>query len=223
MDHYYRILGLSPGATKVEIKRAYRKMAMKYHPDKNPSEEARKIFIQIDEAYDVLYHGKRPKRSAFRSTTSTRSTSNRNTSRQSSSNRRNRKETKDEEWDRIFRRWANVWKAPLDPKDKAEWIRVKRQQEKDGTARRKESKSSSSLSPGEREFLKSMQKAGCYGCFTFLFHGVTIFFSFLSMLAFILFFIFLASGTIIGVFICLAIIGITAYLLYFYHKMQGFN
>jgi len=54
--NYYDALQISKGATDAEIKKAYRKLAMKWHPDKNPdnSEEASKMFQEIGEAYDVL-------------------------------------------------------------------------------------------------------------------------------------------------------------------------
>jgi len=53
---YYSILGLAKGATDAEIKRAYRKLAMQWHPDKNSDnkEEAELKFQEIAEAYDVL-------------------------------------------------------------------------------------------------------------------------------------------------------------------------
>jgi hypothetical protein len=51
---YYNILGLPANATVEEIKKAYRKKARLYHPDINPSPEAKDMFIAITEAYDFL-------------------------------------------------------------------------------------------------------------------------------------------------------------------------
>ena len=52
---YYKILGLqSRGASEEDIKKAYRKMALKYHPDKNKSAGAEEKFKEIAEAYEVL-------------------------------------------------------------------------------------------------------------------------------------------------------------------------
>lgn len=54
MKDYYEILGVSPSASESEIKRAFRRLAVRYHPDKNPSADARPLFHDINEAYDVL-------------------------------------------------------------------------------------------------------------------------------------------------------------------------
>ena len=52
---YYAVLGLEKGASDDEIKRAFRKLAIKYHPDKNQgNKEAEEKFKDINEAYQVL-------------------------------------------------------------------------------------------------------------------------------------------------------------------------
>ncbi len=54
MKNYYFILGLTIYASESEIKHAYRKLALQFHPDKNPSAEAESIFKEINEAYEIL-------------------------------------------------------------------------------------------------------------------------------------------------------------------------
>ena len=56
---YYEVLELERSATEVEIKRAYRKLARKYHPDINKDDGAEERFKEINEAYEVLSNGER--------------------------------------------------------------------------------------------------------------------------------------------------------------------
>jgi len=58
---YYKILGVSKTATEDELKKAYRKLAIKYHPDKNKSAEAEEKFKEIGLAYEVLKDTKKTK------------------------------------------------------------------------------------------------------------------------------------------------------------------
>ena len=53
---YYEVLGVKKEATPQEIRKAYKKLAIKWHPDKNPDnkEEAENRFKEISEAYSVL-------------------------------------------------------------------------------------------------------------------------------------------------------------------------
>ncbi|EFW15653.1 DnaJ domain-containing protein [Coccidioides posadasii str. Silveira] len=54
-EDYYKVLGIDKSASERDIKRAYRTLSKKYHPDKNPGDEsAHQKFVDIAEAYDVL-------------------------------------------------------------------------------------------------------------------------------------------------------------------------
>ena len=55
MRDYYEILGVTKGSSDTDIKKAYRKVAMKYHPDRNPgNKEAESKFKEAAEAYSIL-------------------------------------------------------------------------------------------------------------------------------------------------------------------------
>ncbi|MQY60165.1 MAG: molecular chaperone DnaJ [Clostridia bacterium] len=60
---YYEILGISPNASSEDIKKAYRRLAVKYHPDKNRenSKEAEEKFKEVSEAYKILSDGEKRK------------------------------------------------------------------------------------------------------------------------------------------------------------------
>ena len=70
LNQYYKRLGLLPGADQAAIRKAFRKLAMRYHPDKNPSPSAQAKFIAITEAYEIL-SGKKPAPTTARPSRST--------------------------------------------------------------------------------------------------------------------------------------------------------
>lgn len=61
MNRYYEVLGLKNGASDEEIKKAYRKMSKKYHPDINSDEGAAEKMSEVNEAYGILTGKEKPK------------------------------------------------------------------------------------------------------------------------------------------------------------------
>ena len=65
----YRVLGVNPGATKEEIKAAYRKLAKRYHPDLHPNDPVAAAHMnELNEAYDALTNPSRQGESSYRQT-----------------------------------------------------------------------------------------------------------------------------------------------------------
>ena len=58
---YYKVLGVKKGAKTEEIKKAFRKLALQYHPDKNKEEGAEEKFMKLSEAYNILSDPKKRK------------------------------------------------------------------------------------------------------------------------------------------------------------------
>ena len=68
MEKYYRVLKIRRGATQIEIRNAYRKLAKKLHPDVNDSPTAKDDFIELNEAYEFLTDPEVRKKVRFKAT-----------------------------------------------------------------------------------------------------------------------------------------------------------
>src|SRR5919199_1899907 len=56
---YYEVLGVRRNASEDEIRKAYRRLALQYHPDRNPDASASERFKEVKEAYEVLSDGEK--------------------------------------------------------------------------------------------------------------------------------------------------------------------
>ena len=54
MENYYNTLGIAPNASEDDIKKVYRSLAMRFHPDRNPAPGAEARFKSITKAYEIL-------------------------------------------------------------------------------------------------------------------------------------------------------------------------
>lgn len=104
MKDYYFTLGLKATATQSEIKKAYRTLALKYHPDRNKSPDAQEKFIEITEAYDVLTSGS-AKTAPITGSTNYSSTPPPKTKKS----------------------YEKVYSAPTDPEEYEEWLKAVRE------------------------------------------------------------------------------------------------
>ena len=54
-DYYYRVLELNQDATEADIKKAFRRLSIKFHPDKNPGDQnAAQKYLEVNKAYEIL-------------------------------------------------------------------------------------------------------------------------------------------------------------------------
>ncbi len=56
MEDYYKVLGVKPTASQLEISTAFRQKALRLHPDRNDADDAHDQFLQLNEAFEVLRH-----------------------------------------------------------------------------------------------------------------------------------------------------------------------
>jgi len=60
LKKYFNILGLPETADQIQIRKQFRKLAMRLHPDKNPSPRAKELFLELTDAYEILIGKKAP-------------------------------------------------------------------------------------------------------------------------------------------------------------------
>jgi len=102
---YFEILGIPPTKNEKIIKKAYRKKALEYHPDRNPSAAAKDKFIQVTNAYDhiiiALEQAKKPRNTTFRQTNTTQRQQTRRAHTRPENNNSQRSKSKTEREERL--------------------------------------------------------------------------------------------------------------------------
>ncbi len=106
-EEAFNQIGVKKGASKAEVKKAFRKKAKNVHPDVNDSKDAHHKFIKLTEAYDVLINNKAtPPQAGHTSPTKQTQPAN------------------------PFVKYANVYTAPTDPQEYKEWLKVAKERAK---------------------------------------------------------------------------------------------
>ena len=98
-ERCYHVLGLAPGTDRADVKKAYRRLVLRYHPDLNPDPDAHEQFLRVHEAYHALMSALEPDRYVYRYVHQTVCP---------------------------FEKYRYVYSAPTDPAQYAEWVVVAR-------------------------------------------------------------------------------------------------
>jgi len=114
MEKYYQVLKIRKGATQGEIKKAYYKLAKKYHPDANGSADTTEKFIEVNEAYEFLTNPELRRKIRFKTSTESR---------------RNTRTTEYKRWEKNSKQKANEKARYYAQQKKSEFVKQKAKEE----------------------------------------------------------------------------------------------